>query len=646
MARQETSSSFTVRDVVLVIFAILAILLFTYYGKAQSPGLSRWALGRPALLIDMPADPGSGGVAWAERPIYSIFPNSWSAEGSGVRVEVARIYTTKGPAELLAEVGQKINIPMTPRGRGDLSGREFVNFMSATRMAAVIGKDDGIFGGASWVVMATYKDQAGQALAGAIFDSIKVEREGNRHWALRSLGPTFLAAELPFELLQQKRSSDNGTLSRYESSFDGMDIRVTSQSPGEGMVFEREATLKDIAEDERALPGVTNFTSTRDKYKLGTREGDIITKNFKRGYRSYRVYEIVFIEKRSALTVSIQIDPARADHQATTERILRTLKATQNTIYGWKTYAVGNQGLYVDLPVAPTAPRQMNSVTIYESNTPLAMVEMRELEVGFPSAHNPDFAAKQYFEMQQALNSKANFQMQSIDKLLIDGMEARLVKATWQNGKETNFRQILTIYGYQTQWIIDMLASKETAEYMERVMQSVRVKVNFPPAAVRQSFGTMGVSFLVGDQRLEPQIKQDPADPDFAREESATAQYGNSILMVYEMNFKNQAPEINDGRGKYFMDSFLGGLGKGAGVTLTAKQRDSFAINIDGVEGRHIIYDVTASAMKPGAVIQADFIMLGQDKKLWTAIVITNYEGGLSARYNRARILNSLRVGM
>jgi hypothetical protein len=646
MAQQETPSSFTVRDAVLIIFAVLAILLFSFYGKAQSPGLSRWALGRPSLVIDMPGDPAGGNVAWAERPIYSIFPNAWSAEGSGVRIEVARIYTAKDPAALLAEVGQKVNTPMTPRGRGDLSGREFVNFMNATRMAAVIGKDEGVFGGASWVVMATYKDQAGQELAGAIFDSIKVEREGNRHWALRSLGPTFLAAELPFELLQQKRSSDNGSLARYESSFDGMDIKVTNQSPGEGMVFEREATLKDIAEGERSLPGVTNFTSIRDKYKLGTREGDIITKNFKRGYRSYRAYEIVFIEKRSALTVSIQIDPARADHQATTERILRSLKTTQNTIYGWKTYAVGDQGLYVDLPVAPTAPRQMNSVTIYESNTPLAMVEMRELEVGYPSAHNPDFSAKQYFEMQQALNSKANFQLQSIDKLLIDGMEARLVKATWQNGKETNFRQILTIYGYQTQWIIDMLASKETAEYMERVMQSVRVKVNFPPATVRQSFGTMGVSFLVGDQRLEPQIKQDPADPDFTREESANAQYGNSILTVYEMNFKTQTPGINDERGKFFMDSFLSGLSKAAGITLSAKQRDSFPVNIDGVEGRHIIYDVTASVMKPGAVIQADFVMLGQDKKLWTAIVITNYEGGLSARYNRARILNSLRVGM
>lgn len=80
-------------------------------------------------------------------------------------------------------------------------------------------------------------------------------------------------------------------------------------------------------------------------------------------------------------------------------------------------------------------------------------------------------------------------------------------------------------------------------------------------------------------------------------------------------------------------------------MQLTATQLSSFPINIDGIEGRHIIYDISAAGQKDSVVIQADFIMLGQDKKFWTATVITNYDGGLTARYNRARILNSLRVG-
>lgn len=623
---------------------IVAVLIFTTHTSAQN--ISRWALGRPALLIDMPGDPASGGVAWAEKNSYSFLPNAWSAEGGGVRLEVARVYTSKDPAALLAETGQKLNAQFTAQRQGKLSGRDVVSFANSQRMVTVIGSDGGVMSGASWIVMATYKDPEGQTLAATLFDSIKVEREGNRHWALRSMGYTFLAAELPFELLTQAKSTDSGGTKRYESSFDGMDVRVTNETPGEGMVFEKENTLRDIAEGERSMAGVTDFKYTRTKYKLGERDGEMITKDFKRGYRNYRIYDIAFIEKRSAVTVSIQIDPTRTDHQNITERILRSMKPTINTIYGWKTYAVGNKGLYVDLPVAPSAPKQMNAVTIYESSAPLAPVEIRELEVGFPGAHDPDFSAKQYFEMQQALNQKANFQFQSMEKLLIDGMEARLVKATWKNGDRNNFRQILTIYGYETQWIIDMLATQDNVEYLERVMQSVRVKVGFPQRELRQTFGSMGVSFLVGDKRFEPKVTQDPNDPDFTREESATAQVGDTIVAVYEMNFKNATLDATDARGKVYMDGFLRGLSKSANIEITAKQRDSFPVNIDGIEGRHLIYDLGTNVKRQGTVIQADFVMLKQDKKLWTVCVITNFDGGLAARYNRARILNSLRVGM
>lgn len=627
------------------IFGVLVtVLLFATCVEAQN--ISRWALGRPALLIDMPGDPSSGGVAWAEKNSYSFLPNAWTAEGGGVRLEVARVYTSKDPASLLAETGQKLNMQFTAQRPGKLSGRNVVSFSDSQRMVSVIGSDGGVMGGASWVVMATYKNQAGQDLAASLFDSIKVEREGNRHWALRSMGHTFLAAELPFELLTQSKSGDAADYGRYESSFDGMDIKVTKETAGEGMVFNKDSTLKDIAEGERSMAGVTDFKSTRAKYKLGDREGEMFTKDFKRGHRTYRVYDIAFIDKRSAVTVSIQIDPTRTDHQNITERILRTMKPTVNTIYGWETYAVGDKGLYVDLPVKPSAPKQQGSVQVYESNTPLAMTEIRELEVGFPTAHDPDFSAKQYFEMQQALNSKANFQLQKIDKLLIDGMEARLVRATWKNGENNNYRQILTIYGYRTQWIVDMLAAEATKEYMERVMQSVRVKIASPPNFVRQTIGTMGVSLLVGDKKLETNIRQDPKDDLFAREEDTTSQTQSTTLVVYEANFKTIAPPMDDARGMQFMNGFLGGVEKGAGIKLTAKQRDSFPINIDGIEGRHIIYDITTPVAKRDAVIQADFILLGQDKKLWSLIVITNFEGGHEARVNRARILNSIRVGM
>ncbi|MEQ1762247.1 MAG: hypothetical protein ABL984_03775 [Pyrinomonadaceae bacterium] len=433
-------------------------------------------------------------------------------------------------------------------------------------------------------------------------------------------------------------------MQRYESSFDGMDIRVQTETPEAGSVFNVESTLKTMTESERSLPGVTNFTVESSKYKLGNREGLLITKNFKRGYREYRVYDIAFLDKRSGLTATIQIDPKRKDHQDTVERVFRTMRDSVNPLVGWNTYTIGNQGLYVDLPVAPKAPRQMNAVTIYESNSPLAPVEIRELTVSYPGAHDPDFSAKQYFEMQTALDSKTKYEIQGIDKLLIDGFEARMVKASWKNGDRQNFRRILTIYGYGTQWIVDMLATTDTELYMERVMQSVRVRVPTPQNKVRQSFGSMGASIVVSN-RIEPKITESATDSDFAREEVAMAQDGSNVLAVYEMVFKVQSPPITKERGTLFFNSFIQGLGKSMNIQMTATLRDSFPVNIDGIEGLHMIFDLKGGNIG-NSVVQGDFIMLIQDKKLWTMTLITNYEKGIEARLDRGRILNSLRVGI
>lgn len=616
--------------------AALFALLFA--SSVYSQDISRWALGRPSLLIDMPANPSSGGVEWAERSIYSIFPNSWSAEGGGVRVEVARIYSPKAPADLLAETNRKLSSSAAASGKGKLSGREFVSSSDQTRTVMAIGPDGTVGSAASWIVVVTYRDAVGKVLADRLLQSIKVEREGTRHWALRSFGPTFLAAEMPFDLQQTKDGS-------YESSFDGMDIRVKTQTPEAGNVFQIESTLKSMMEEERTLPGVTEFRSSSSKYKLGNRDGMLITKDFRRGNRDYRVYEIAFIEKHSAVTASIQIDPKRTDHQNTTERVLRTMRDTINAIHGWGTYAIGKHGLYVDLPTAPKPPRQMNAVTIYESNAGLAMTEIREIEVGQTTAHDPDFAAKQYFEMKTAIDSKYKYEIEGIDRLLIDGFEARLVRAKWKTGDRQNFRRILTIYGYGTQWIIDMLATTDNEAFMQRVMQSVRVAVPADPSKVRQSFGTMGVSFLVSS-RQEPKITQNAADPDFAREEVVIAQDTPAIYAVYEMVFRNQSPPVTDERGKFYFDSFLRGIGKNLGMTFTTAIRDSFPINIDGIEGRHFIFDIKGGKLGPNTVMQGDFILLAQDKKFWTLTLLTNYDAGTEARTVRGRILNSLRVGI
>ena len=621
----------------------LFVCLVLFAATAEAQTVSRWALGRPALLVDMPAEPRSGSVAWAERSAFSIFPNSWASESGGLRIEVARIYTSKEPAGLFAELAPKIGGQLTAGSKGKISGREYQTYSGGGRTVLVIGPDGGVNAAASWIVAASYKDAASRDLAGELFRSIKVEREGSRHWAIRSFGHTFLAAQMPFDL-QAVTDTEQG-ITRYESSFDGVNIQAQIQMPQAGNVFNLDSTVKNLQESELSVPGVTEFTSSTSNYKLGNRDGMLITKQFKRGYRSYRVYEIAFLEKRNAVTASIQIDPTRKDHQDIVERILRTMRDTVNSIQGWNTFAIGKEGLYVDLPAAPKGPRQMNSVTIYEGGGPLSTVEIREVPVGFPGGHDPDFSAKQYFEMQTALDSKNKYEIQGVDKLLIDGFEARLVKATWKNGDRQNFRRILTIYGYSTQWIIDMLATQDTELHMERVMQSVRVRVPAPVGTVRQSFGTMGASVALSN-RVQPNITESATDPDFAREEVAMAMEGTNVLAIYEMVLKSPPPGgFKKENGVTYFNGFIRGIGKAVNMEITPSLRDAFPINIDGVEGLHLIFNLKSSNAG-NAVIQGDFIMLFQDKKLWTMTLITNYDKGIEARLDRGRILNSLRVGI
>lgn len=622
----------------IAIFALIALFPVT----TQAQTVSRWALGRPALSMDLPANPSAGGVAWAERSAFSIFPSSWAAESGGLRIEVARIYTSKDPAGLFVEVGSKIGSQLTARGKGKLSGRERLNYMSVDRTVLVIGPDGGANAAASWVVVAIHKDSASRELAAQLLNSIKIEREGSRHWAIRSLGHTFLAAEMPFDL--QPAEGSSAGMTQYESSFDGMDIRAQVETPEAGNVFNIESNLKSILEAEKTMPGVTEFTSSASKYKLGSREGYLVTKQFKRGYRKYQIYDIVFLEKRNAVTATIQLDPSRKDHQEIVERILRTMRDTVNSIQGWNTYAIGNSGLHVDLPAAPKGPRQLNAVTIYEGGGPLSTVEIRELQVSYPGAHDPDFSAKQYFEMQAALDSKTRYEVEGIEKLLIDGFEARLVKAKWKQGDRQNFRRILTIFGYSTQWIIDMLATTDTELHIERVMQSVRVRVPSGANTVRQSFGTLGASIALSN-RAEPKITESTADPDFAREEVAMTMEGTNVLAVYEMVFKVEPGRFTKERGTFYFNSFIGGIGKALNLQITPAFRDAYPINIDGVEGMHLIFDLKSPGLG-NAVVQGDFIMLFQDRKLWTMTMLTNYEKGIEARINRGRILNSLRVGI
>lgn len=605
---------------------------------------SRWALGRPSLLIDLPADPRAESVSWAERSAFSYLPNSWVAEGSGVRFEIARIYTNNSPADVLSEVGRKLNVAMSAQSSGVVSGRKFVNFSNASRMIAVIGADESAPGGTTWVVMAIYNNASGMNLANQLFNSIVVEREGRRNWALRSLGNTFLVAELPYAFSRRVKAGDNDLLHRYELHFDGMDIEVREESPQPNMYFEKDKTIEGLIEDNRSLHGVTDFTFTREPTKLGNKNAEIINMRFKQGYREYLLQKIALIEKQKAVLVSIKIDPKRKDHLQAAEKLFRTLRLSTVTITGWKNYPVGPNGLYMDLPKAPDAPKQVNAVTIYNVSGALSEIEVREIDTSQTTAYLPDFSAKNWLQIQTALTSMKT--EATIEKRLIDGIEARLIKITHTKDKNTFQRRILMIFAPNNNWIVDVMVANGAEDYFERLLPSIRVQVP-SPRFIRQSFGKLGVSFHVQDKFVKVESRK-PNIPNIENEELATFNHSDgNFFIMYEVTAKTEETNLlTEQNGVDFANKLLGGMMQGQTVKVKANLRDSYPINIDGVEGLHLVFDVNAEGSDKESPMQADFVLLQQGKILWTVFVGTAHSAGGGGRFLRAQVLNKLRVGL
>lgn len=627
-------------------FLILCLLLLLFViAPLQAQTLSRWALGRPSLLVDLPGNPSAGNLNWSARPLYSFFPNSWIAEENGLRVEISRLHTNNTPEEILEEISQKIKVPLSVIRREEVSGRDSVSHIDSRIIVKVIGKDAEFFTGASWAIKVTFDGDTQLDTAYRIIDSIMVEREGTRKWTLRSLGKTSMIAELPYELLPNEKDTDTDLTYRYETNFDGLSVSVLDQSAEEGKYFDSDKTIKGLIDDNKNAPGITDFKSSYQKTKLGDKTADMITMDFKQGHRNYRIYQFAYIQRQRSILASVKIDPTRKDNQEAAEKILRSIRLSDVTIYGWTSYEVGKKGLFVDLPKPPPQPKQQNAVAVYNIESPLSNIEIREVEVGFPGGHSPDFAAKNYFDIQNAI-STTKFELNGIEKLLIDGLEARLIKATWKNGNITNQRQILMVLGYETQWIIDVLAAPQTKDYMERVMQSVRIDVPSANHHVRQSFGKMGVSFLVdeSEKKLDVKTTPKPNDPVFVSESMGFGHLGYVTVVFYEAISKSPM-ELSDELGKLMVNSFAEGYSESNGVNLTADLRDKFKVSIDGIEGLHLIFNFKSESISNGPPVQGDLIMLSQDTKTWCLLVITNYGDGKIALYDRGRILNSLRIG-
>ncbi len=114
----------------------------------------------------------------------------------------------------------------------------------------------------------------------------------------------------------------------------------------------------------------------------------------------------------------------------------------------WKSYAIGTTGLYLDLPSPPDPSRMVNGAMTAGVYTGAMAVDVREV---MSTAYDPEFASKQMLTILEAWPKHENVQG-TIEKRIVDGLEARLLRTTHKNGSFLNHRDMLLIYSFDRFW--------------------------------------------------------------------------------------------------------------------------------------------------------------------------------------------------
>lgn len=309
----------------------------------------------------------------------------------------------------------------------------------------------------------------------------------------------------------------------------------------------------------------------------------------------------------------------------------------------WQPYPIGATGLYLDLPKAPDPPKLVNgTMTSGVFIGPMA-VDIREVT---STAYDPEFASKQMLTILQAWPKHENVQG-TIEKRMIDGLEARLLRTTHKNGSFTNHRHMLLIYSFDRFWAIDAIAEAKDNYLLERLVNSAAVRLPVAAGMQRQRIGKLGASLVVGPKVLEVKLKETPNDSLIVLDEMASTSLGAGALVVVEVTYKDESPQLEPSLGESAFGGLLNLVAEGAGMKMDGKLRDSFNIKIDGIGALHLVFDVTAgSKTEPGAgskTVQGDFVMLRAGKRWWTAFVLSD-PSREDSRLARAQALNTIRV--
>lgn len=581
--------------------------------------MSRWQLGNPSLILNLPGDPSGGGVAWHERDVYGFLTTSWSSESNDARIEVSSRYTSDNAQTLANLVATKLGGQVSNSKPLKVSGQEALQFSIGNRTGLAISG-----GGKGWIIVGTPKTGQGQAVINASLSSVLVERAGTPRWVRRSLGGTRMHAELPFDFAEDSSRPSETATRAFELFWNDMEITAFVQSPGEGMKIDYEGSIKRYIDGESKLAGTENFKSKRERLKIDKLTGDLLTLDLQRNKKTYRIRSFFALDSGRMLRMSINTQPDRADHEESAERIVRTFKISGVSFEGFAPRQVGSEPLWVDLP------RELESKGngLYGVFIGAFGTDVRVTPVNPANGHNEDQLAEFITIKYQGREGIKDFKADT-SRRLVDGLEARVVRASYKGktGQKTH-EVAIAIFAAEAIYTIETIVGENEVEYVDRILDSVRFETRAPAGWSRQMIGESGFSAL-WPGKVEGKVTGQP-NADVEKTLMFEIKQDGFVGNVIEIKAKTAIPPVG-----VLLPTFAKSIAQGMGGTYQIL--DQRPVEVGTSSGMHAKLSFTLN----GKNLPGDIIVLRKGVHIWTLVVVYDVSTGKSVL--RQALINSIK---
>jgi hypothetical protein len=605
-------------------FLVCLTAVLSLVGSVQAQ-LSRWRLGGPALILDMPGDPHAGGVKWHKAEVYNFLPNSWSAESNDAIVEVSNEYSNIDPEkkanELAIALGDKVTNPVAVK----ISNCPGLSFNVGNRLGLVLKDEYKV-----WIVLGTAKTSSGASIVQRCLDSISVERGGSQRWVRRNLGQTKMNAPLPFELSRDQRRDNSEKRNSFELFFDGLEVTSFVETPAEGKRFEYAKTLNDYPNGEKSVPGTENFKVKRTRIKGNGYNGDQFDLEFKRGSKEYFITTLFIGDENRVARMSVVGNPGNAKHKDYANRIMSGLAVSDANFDGLEPRQAGNEGIWIDFPknlerdnAGGTSFRQYGG---YVGNYG---VDLRVVEKTPGIADNPE-------QLMDFMEAKFKGQAKDVkdfetdrSRTSVNGLDAYTLKLKYKSKGSGTLRYGMAILGPDKNYVIEMIGYESQKDLFERILDTATVQIPQPAGWSIMPVGESGISMLAPKSIS---IKKEASDSGgYDSFVTGIVTEGKVVATVTELHYVGAVPAPG---------TVLNQLAKILFGAMKIEHRIKEQRPIDIGDAQGVRAYVTAS--QGGKDIPADMIIVRKGNYLWTLIVFSNPSDS-QAVINHYSIINSLR---